>query len=68
MNNARPKENNDFILRMLLKENQMLKNAVKDKKISNDTTNTLLSILELQREKISALEDGNYLNLIRKKI
>lgn len=55
------KKDNDFIYRMILKENEMLKKTLKDKNISNETTNGLMSILDLQREKITSLEDGkNY--------
>ena len=55
------KKDNDFIYRMILKENEMLKKTLKDKNISNETTNGLMSILDLQRDKITSLEDGkNY--------
>jgi len=46
------------IINLLQKENLALKNALKEKKIDNPTFNSLLTILDLQREQINFLEEG----------
>ena len=62
--NARPKDN-DYIYRMILKENELLKKTLKEKRISNETTDSLMSILDLQREKITSLEEGKDYSSLR---
>jgi hypothetical protein len=62
--NARPKDN-DYIYRMILRENELLKKTLKEKRISNETTDGLMSILDLQREKITSLEEGKDYSSLR---
>jgi hypothetical protein len=60
-NNSNYREkDHEGIINLLQKENLALKNALKEKLISNPTFNSLLSILELQREQINFLEEGNF--------
>jgi len=48
----------DFVYRMILKENETLKKALKEKGMLPDTTQSMLSILDLQRDRIFVLEEG----------
>jgi len=50
------------IINLLQKENLALKNAIKEKRIDNSTFNSLLGVLELQREQINFCEEGLYFN------
>ena len=43
----------------------MLKKTLKEKRISNETTDGLMSILDLQREKITSLEEGKDYSSLR---
>jgi c-di-AMP phosphodiesterase-like protein len=46
------------IINMLQKENQALKKIIKEKGINNETLESLLLVLEIQRERINCLEEG----------
>ncbi len=52
-------KDHEGVIKLLQGENLALKNALKEKIISNPTFNSLLTILELQREQINFLEEGN---------
>jgi hypothetical protein len=46
------------IINLLQKENLTLKKIIKDKQINSETLNALMSVLEIQRERINFLEEG----------
>jgi hypothetical protein len=48
----------ESIITHLDKENQALKSILKSKGVDNKTLDSLLAILELQRERINFLEEG----------
>jgi hypothetical protein len=58
-------KDHEGVIKLLQGENLALKNALKEKIISNPTFNSLLTILELQREQINFLEEGNITNLLK---
>jgi hypothetical protein len=51
-------QENFEIMKLLNKENEILKKFKNDKLNENETMNSLLFILQLQREHISFLEEG----------
>ena len=58
------KMNNENILQKVLqKENETLKKMTKNKLESSDTLNSLVGVLELQRDRISFLEEGKVILL-----
>lgn len=54
--------NNDNLLRILQKENEVLKNLNKNKLNVNETCNSLIIVLQIQRERIQLLEEGKFYN------
>jgi hypothetical protein len=56
--------NISILQKILCKENETLKLLNKDKFNNNQTLNSLLQILELQRERITCLEEGIIFRLI----
>jgi len=59
-NSFKRESDKEAIISLLQKENLALKNALKEKRIENPTFNSLLTVLELQREQINFLEEGNF--------
>lgn len=51
----------EHMTRILIKENEELKKLMKDKISSNEMISSMLSILEIQRERINFLEEGKSL-------
>lgn len=49
---------NDKVFQLLQKENEALRKVVKEKIVNNDTLNTLMDLLEIQRDRINFLEEG----------
>ena len=54
------KNNNDNLLKILQKENEVLKNLNKNKLTVNETCSSLLTVLEMQRHIIKLLEEGKF--------
>lgn len=52
------------ILKLLNKENEILKKFKNEKMNENETMNSLLSILQMQRERINFLEEGIIIELL----
>ena len=50
--------NNDILQKILIKENETLKRVSKNKIEANETFGSLMSVLEMQRERIAILEEG----------
>lgn len=63
------KTDNDYMLNILLKENERLRQVIKGKQNVNnnetiyDTINSMLDVLELQRNKIKLIEKGTIMHL-----
>jgi hypothetical protein len=55
-----PNNKTHHINELLIKENEILKKFTKEKIKENETLQSLISLLELQRERIDFLESGNY--------
>jgi len=53
-------KNNDHIIKLILEENQILKKTISQKFLNETTLLSLLDLLEIQRNKIDSLEQGNY--------
>jgi hypothetical protein len=51
-------DKNEHMLKMLMKENDNLKKVMRDKISGNEMFSSLLTILELQRDRINLLERG----------
>jgi len=61
--NNKPRNNEDILKKILQKENEALK-LFKNKKIGeNETLNSLISVLEMQRDRINFLEEGELKHL-----
>jgi hypothetical protein len=52
------------ILKLLNKENEILKKFKNEKMNENETVNSLLFILQMQRERITFLEEGIIIDLL----
>jgi hypothetical protein len=61
---------NNNLMKILQKENEMLKKLTREKHPENETLVGLLLVLEMQRERINFLEEGisdySYITLVRK--
>lgn len=68
------KTDNDYMLNILLKENERLRQVIKGKQNINnnetiyDTINSMVDVLELQRNKIKLIEQGTIMHLYIVKI
>ena len=58
--NINEKNNKDHIIKLILKENEILKTTIKEKFPNEFTLNSLLNLLDIQRNKIDNLEQGNF--------
>ena len=58
MSDKNTTENNDILMKLLQKENETLRKALNEKN-KDETLNSLLILLEVQRERLDNLEDGN---------
>lgn len=48
----------DSIIKLVQKENETLRRAMKDKNVDNGAITSLVDLLEIQRDRINFLEEG----------
>lgn len=60
-NNKDINQHNDEIIKLILEENKILKKTITQKYTDEKSLLSLVNIMEIQRDKINRLEEGNFL-------